>query len=124
MDRLISNYSGVPHRAISREQVKRHFEENSGEIAVGSGVGTATFATLRNSAKVGDRAVKLVNETKYIQAANKAKILKVFSKFKFLNNPVVRKLAGPLAGFAGLSTLFASTAKIADTCSYLQGKKD
>ena len=124
MDRIVSNYSGVPHRAISREQVRKSFEENSGEIAIGSGVGTATFAALRNSAKVSERTVKLVNETKYIQAANKAKILKVFSKFKFLNNPVVKKLAGPLAGFAGLSTLFASTAKIADTYSYLQGNKE
>jgi hypothetical protein len=55
---------------------------------------------------------------------NKAKILKIFSKGRFLNNPIVKKIAGPLAGFAAISSVVGSAAKIADTCNYLEGQRN
>lgn len=126
MEGMTSNYVGVPHRAITREQVQRakqRAQENSTEMAVGGAVGTATFATLKNSTKVGNSAVKLVQESKLLQASKKAKILKIFGKAKFLKNPVVQKIAGPLAGFAALSSVVGSASKIADTCTYLEGQR-
>ena len=126
MEGMTSNYVGVPHRAITREQVQRakqRAQENSTEMAVGGAVGTATFATLKNSTKIGNSAVKLVQESKLLQASKKAKILKIFGKAKFLKNPVVQKIAGPLAGFAALSSVVGSASKIADTCTYLEGQR-
>ena len=126
MEGMTSNYVGVPHRAITREQVQRakqRAQENSTEMAVGGAVGTATFATLKNSTKIGNSAVKLVQESKLLQATKKAKILKIFGKAKFLKNPVVQKIAGPLAGFAALSSVVGSASKIADTCTYLEGQR-
>lgn len=126
MEGMTSNYVGVPHRAITREQVQRakqKAQENSTEMAVGGAVGTATFATLKNSTKIGNSAVKLVQESKLLQASKKAKILKIFGKAKFLKNPVVQKIAGPLAGFAALSSVVGSASKIADTCTYLEGQR-
>lgn len=126
MNSVNSNYVGIPHRGVSKEQVyraKQNVKENSGEIAAGGAVGTATFATLRNSSKIGNSLTKLVQESKVIQASNKAKILKIFSKGHFLSNPIVKKIAGPLAGFAALSTVVGSAAKVADTCQYLEGQR-
>lgn len=126
MESITPNYVGVPHRAITREQVQRakqKVQENSTEMAVGGTVGTATFSTLRNSSKVTNSAVKLIQESKIIQASKKAKILKIFEKGRFLNHPVVKKIAGPLAGFAALSTVVGSASKIADTCTYLDGQR-
>lgn len=126
MEGMTSNYVGVPHRAITREQVQRakqRAQENSTEMAVGGAVGTATFATLKNSTKIGNSAVKLVQESKLLQASKKAKILKIFGKAKFLKNSVVQKIAGPLAGFAALSSVVGSASKIADTCTYLEGQR-
>ncbi len=126
MEGMTSNYVGVPHRAITREQVQRakqRAQENSTEMAVGGAVGTATFATLKNSTKISNSAVKLVQESKLLQASKKAKILKIFGKAKFLKNPVVQKIAGPLAGFAALSSVVGSASKIADTCTYLEGQR-
>ena len=37
------------------------------------------------------------------------------------NNPVVKGTAGVLGGLSAATALVGSTAKIADTCSYLQG---
>ena len=69
---MTSNYVGVPHRAITREQVQRakqKAQENSTEMAVGGAVGTATFATLKNSTKIGNSAVKL-KSWKYLEKLN------------------------------------------------------
>lgn len=123
MEGIKSTYVGVPHRAITREQVRQKVKDNSTEMAVGGTVGTATFATLKNSSKIGNSAVKLVQESKIIQASNKAKILKIFEKGKFFRHPMVKKIAGPLAGFAALSTVVGSASKIADTCSYLDSQR-
>lgn len=117
-------YVGVPHRGISPEKVQRAkqtIKDNSTEMAVGGGVGAATFQTLRNGSKVGNSITKLIQESKVIQASNKAKILKIFEKSRFLRNPVIQKVAGPLAGFAGLSAVVGSATKIADTCQFLRG---
>ena len=124
----VSNQSFVvvPHRGISKEQVqkaKQSVKENSTEMVVGGTVGAATFQTLRNGSRVGNSITKLIRESKLIQASNKAKILKIFEKGRFLRNPVVKKMAGPLAGFAALSTVVGSVAKVADTCQYIDSTK-
>lgn len=121
-----NNYTGVPHRAINREQIqhaKQKVKENSTEMAVGGGVGAATFATIRNSSRIGNSAIKLVQESNAIKASNKAKILRIFQKSKFFRHPMVQKIAGPLAGFAALSSVVGSAAKIADTCNYLESQR-
>ena len=121
-----TTFVGVPHRGISKEQVqkaKQSVKENSTEMAVGGTVGAATFQTLRNGSRVGNSMTRLIQESKIIKASNKAKILKIFEKCKFLKHPVVQKISGPLAGFAALSTVVGSAAKIADTCQYLEATK-
>ncbi len=121
-----TTFVGVPHRGISKEQVqkaKQSVKENSTEMAVGGTVGAATFQTLRNGSRVGNSITRLIQETKLIKASNKAKILKIFEKGRFLNHPVVKKVAGPLAGFAALSTVVGSAAKIADTCQYIESTR-
>jgi len=115
----VTPYTGVPSRGNAQQTVK----ENSGKIAAGGAVGAATFATIKNSTKVGNRIVQTVKTSQAIKAANKAKILQVFSKFKFFKNPIVQKAAGPLAAFASLSAVVGSVAKIADTCDYLTDKR-
>lgn len=125
MDYSIST-NQVASRGQYRDQMnkaKQGVRENSGEIAVGGAVGTATFSTLRNSSRIGNSAVKLVQESKLIQASKKAKILRIFERGKFMSHPIVRKIAGPLAAFAALSTVVASAAKIADTCQYIESTK-
>lgn len=127
MDNSINTrFVGVPHRGISKEQVtkaKQSVKENSTEMVVGGTLGAGTFQALRNSSKIGNSAMKLIQESKLIQASNKAKILKIFEKGKFLKHPVVKKIAGPLAAFAALSTVVGSAAKIADTCQYIEGQR-
>ena len=121
-----TTFVGVPHRGISKEQVqkaKQSVKENSTEMTVGGTVGAATFQTLRNGSRVGNSITRLIQETKLIKASNKAKILKIFEKGRFLNHPVVKKVAGPLAGFAALSTVVGSAAKIADTCQYIESTR-
>ncbi len=123
MNGVNSTYVGIPHRGISPEKVQRAkqaVKDNSTEMAVGGGVGAATFQTLRNGSKIGNSVTRLIQESKIIKASNKAKILKIFEKSKFLRNPVIQKIAGPLAGFAGLSAVVGSATKIADTCQFLQ----
>lgn len=126
MDNSInSSYVGVPHRANYQQEVikaKQKVKENTTDMIVGGTIGTATFGAMRNSSKVGNSIINLVKQSKALKAANKAKIIKIFEKGKFLNNPVVKKVAGPLAAFAALSTVVGSAAKIADTCQYLQGQ--
>lgn len=118
--------SNVAYRGQYRDQMnkaKQTVKENSGEIAVGGAVGTATFETIRNSSRIGNSAAKLVQESKIIQASKKAKILKIFERGKFMSHPIVKKIAGPLSAFAALSAVFGSAAKVADTCQYLQSTK-
>lgn len=110
-----SNYVGVPPRT----NVQQTVHDNSGKIAVGGAAGAATFATLRNSAKVSNKIVQTANNARGLQALNKSKILKIIANNKFLNNPVMRKIAGPLAGFAAFSSVVGSVAKVADTCNYI-----
>lgn len=120
-----TTYTGIPHRGISPERMqkaKQTVKDNSTEMAVGGGIGAATFQTLRNGSKVGNSVTKLIQESKIIQASNKAKILRIFEKSRFLRNPVIQKIAGPLAGFAGLSAVVGSATKIADTCQYLHSQ--
>ena len=60
---------------------------------------------------------------KAIQAEKQAQLLELLGKFKplakFTNNPIVRKVAGGLAGLSAATTLVGSTAKIADTYGFL-----
>ena len=113
--------NNINHKGF--QEIKANIEDNSGKYAAGGGVGVATFGALRNSTKIGTRAVQTINESRILHAAKKAKILKIFSKFKFLRNPMVQKIAGPLAAFAGLSAVTGSAVKIVDTCQFLKGEK-
>ena len=102
------NYKGI------REDIS----ENSGKIAIGGATGTAAFSTMRNSTKIANKMTRIVNESSKLTKANQAKLAKIFSKVKWLNNPVMRKFTGPLAAFSALSAVVGSTVKIADTCNF------
>lgn len=118
MNNISSNpYVGVPSR---NDSVRR----NSEEVAAGGAVGTATFATIRNSSKIGNSVIKTVKESSALKNSNKEKIIKILEGSKFINKfPFIKKIAGPLAGFSALATVTGSAVKIADTCNYLQQNK-
>jgi len=94
------------------------------EYIIGGGVGAATFATVRNSSKVGNTLVKSVKASKMLKNAKKTQVLELFSKFKplakHINNPIVKGVAGAFATMAAGVALIGSIGKIADTCSYLK----
>ncbi len=100
--------------------------DNSTEITAGGGAGFATFATINQSSKIGNGLVKAVKGSKALKVEKQAQILELMSKFKplakFTNNPIVKKVAGGLAGLSAATTLVGSTAKIADTYSFLSNQ--
>lgn len=99
--------------------------DNSTQLALEGTAGMAAFGTIRNSSKIGKNVVSAIKTSKMIKADKQAKLLKLAGDFKplakYINNPVVKGVAGALAGLSAATALVGSTAKIADTCSYLQG---
>jgi hypothetical protein len=87
--------------------------------------GVATFGALRNSSKIGNNIVRAIKTSKAIKVDKQTKLLKILSNIKpvakYVNNPIVKGAAGALAGLSAVTALVGSTAKIADTCNYLQG---
>lgn len=109
-----------------KAQIGQKVRDNSTEITVGGGAGLATFGTLSNSSKIGNNVVRAIKTSKRIKLEKQAQLLELCAKFKplarFANNPLVKKAAGGLAGLSAITTLAGSSAKIVDTCSYLQSQ--
>lgn len=107
------------------QQARQKVSDNSTQIAVEGGLGAATFGAIKNSGKIGTRMTQAVKTSKFIQADKQAKLLKIMEKCeplaKYTKNPVVKKAAGVLGGVFAATSLVGATAKIADTCGYLQG---
>lgn len=101
----------------------RGVKDKSTEMQIGGGAGLATFGTLRNSSRIGNSLVKTIKSSNKIKAQKQAQLLELVAKFKpmarFANNPVVKKVAGGLAGLSAATGLVGSAAKIADTTSFL-----
>lgn len=127
MDALTSSYnSNIPYRSNQRyQQARQTINDNSTQLAVEGGVGAATFGAIKNSGKIGKNVANAVKHSKLIQADKQAKLLKIIEKCepiaKYAKNPVVQKATGVLGGLFAATSLVGSTAKIADTCNYLQG---
>ena len=98
-------------------------KDNSTEMTYGGGAGLATVGAFNQSAKVGSRISKVIQTSKNIKADKQAKILSLIEKCaplaKFAKNPVVKKVAGGLAGLSAATTLVGAGAKIVDTGGYL-----
>ena len=114
------SYSGQRY-----QQAKQKINDNSTQIAVEGGVGAATFGAIRNSGQIGQKVSQAVKTSKLIKADKQAKLLKIMEGCKplakFTKNPAVKKAAGVLGGVFAATSLVGATAKIADTCNYLQG---
>lgn len=106
------------------QQAKQTISDNSTQIAVEGGVGAATFGAIRNSSKIGKSVSQAVKTSKLIKVDKQAKLLKILEGCKplarFAKIPVVKKAAGVLGGVFAATSLVGATAKIADTCNYLQ----
>lgn len=106
-----------------RSSLSEKARDNSTAMTLGGGAGVATFGTISNSSKIGTNMVKIINNSKNIKADKQAKILSILEHCKPLagmaKNPIVKKVAGGLAGLSAATTLVGSTAKIADTYGYL-----
>ncbi len=113
----------ISYKGERTHRVGERVRDNSTELTAGGGVGLATFGTINQSTKIGNGIVKAVKGSKAIQAEKQAQLLELLGKFKplakFTNNPIVRKVAGGLAGLSAATTLVGSTAKIADTYGFL-----
>lgn len=107
------------------QQAKQKINDNSTQMAVEGGVGAATFGVIKNSGKIGKSVSQAVKTSKLIKADKQAKLLKIMEGCKplakYVKNPVVQKATGALGGLFATVSLVGSTAKIADTCNYLQG---
>lgn len=118
-----TQFTGDGH---ARTKIGQKVKDNSTEMTVGGGAGVATFGTLSNSSKIGNSLVKAVKTSKKLKLEKQTQILELFAKFKpmakYVNNPIVRKAAGGLAGLSAITTLAGSSAKIVDTCSYLKSQ--
>ncbi len=116
----------ISYRGESAHRIGERVRDNSTELTAGGGVGLATFGTINQSTKIGNGIVRAVKGTKAIQAKKQAQLLELMSKFKplarFTNNPIVKKVAGGLAGLSAATTLVGSTAKIADTYGFLSAQ--
>lgn len=126
MDALTSSYNTINYGSNQRyQQTRQTINDNSTQLAVEGGVGAATFGAIKNSGKLGKNVAQAVKNSKVIQADKQAKLLKIIEKCepiaKYAKNPVVQKATGVLGGLFAATSLVGSTAKIADTCNYLQG---
>ncbi|MCD8377944.1 MAG: hypothetical protein LUB59_04055 [Candidatus Gastranaerophilales bacterium] len=109
--------------SFQKGEMRQKVKDNSTEITIGGGAGMATFGTLRNSSKIGTSLVQAVKSSKTMKAQKQTQILELIAKFKplakYVNNPIVKKSAGVLAGLSAATGLVGSSAKIADTCNFL-----
>lgn len=126
MDTLTSSYNNISYGSNNRyQQAKQTINDNSTQLAVEGGVGAATFGAIRNSGQIGKKVSQAVKGSKLIQADKQAKLLKIIEKCepiaKYAKNPIVKKATGVLGGLFAATSLVGSTAKIADTCNYLNG---
>lgn len=126
MDALTSSYSNISYGDSHRyQQAKQRIHDNSTQLAVEGGAGAATFAAIRNSGKIGTRVTQAVKNSQIIKADKQAKLLKIMENCKplakYAKNPIVKKATGALGGLFAATSLVGATAKIADTCNYLQG---
>ena len=107
------------------QDIKQQINDNSTQMTREGAVGLATFGTIRNSSKIGNKFVNAVKTSKMIKADKQAKLLKLAGEFKplakHINHPVVKGIAGVLAGLSAATALVGSTVKIADTANYLKG---
>lgn len=107
----------------SDRNIKQTMKDNSTEMTLGGGAGVATFGTINQSSKIGNNVIKMVKSSNRIKADKQAKIINLLenSKYfaKFAKNPIVKKVAGGLAGLSAATALVGSTAKIADTGAFL-----
>ncbi len=101
----------------------KNVKDKSTEMQIGGGAGLATFGTLRNSSRIGNSVVREIKRSSNIKVEKQAQLLELVGKFKplarFANNPVVKKVAGGLAGLSAVTGLVGSAAKIADTTTFL-----
>ncbi len=113
----------ISYKGETTHRIGERVRDNSTEITAGGGAGLATFATLNQSSKIGNGLVKAVKTSKSIKDVKQAQILELLGKCKplakYVNNPIVRKITGGLAGLSAATTLVGSTAKIADTYGFL-----
>ncbi len=116
--------SNVSYSGQRYQQAKQTISDNSTQIAVEGGVGAATFGAIRNSSKIGKSVSQAVKTSKLIKVDKQAKLLKILEGCeplaRFAKIPVVKKAAGVLGGVFAATSLVGATAKIADTCNYLQ----
>ena len=121
----IRSYNSTIQYGSRAQDVKQHINENSTQMTREGAVGLATFGTIRNSSKIGNKLVNAVKTSKIIKADKQAKLLQLASRIKplakHLNNPIIKGTAGVLAGLSAATALVGSTAKIADTANYLKG---
>lgn len=126
MDATISSYNNVNYgHNMDYQNVRQKINDNSTQLAVEGGAGAATMGAIRNSGKIGNNVVRLIKSSKTMQADKQAKLLKLVESCKplakFAKTPIVKKTAGLLGGVFAATSLVGSTAKIADTYSYLNG---
>lgn len=118
--------SPIAYKGDGDHKFGQRVVDNSTGLTVGGGAGLATFGTISQSSKIGNGFVKAIKGSKAIKAQKQAQILELIGKCKplakYVNNPLVRKGAGFLAGASALTTLAGSTAKIVDTYGYLSNQ--
>jgi len=118
MDATINNNrTRVPYRGNLGNTIK----DNSDGMVEGGGAATVALATINKSAEIGNKVTKAVSTSSRLSATRKADIIELFSKIKvFKRFPILKKVAGPLAKFAGITTVVGAVAKIADTGNYVE----
>ena len=117
MDAINNNRIGVSSRGNLTTTIK----DNSDGIVEGGGAATVTLATINRSAEIGNKVTRAVSTSSRLSATRKADIIELFSKIKiFKRFPILKKVAGPLAKFAGLTTVVGAVAKIADTGNFVE----
>ena len=126
MDALTSSYSNVNYTSNQRyQQAKQKINDNSTQLAIEGGAGAATFGAIRNSGKIGKSVSQAIKSSTFIKADKQAKLLKIIEQCeplaRYAKNPIVKKATGALGGIFAATSLVGATAKIADTCGYLNG---
>ena len=100
-------------------------EKVSNGMAYGGGAGAATFATIRNSSRIGNSLTKAIKNSRMIKVEKQTQLIDLLTKTRFARfakNPLVVKGAGLLAGMSAITSLIGSAAKISDTCNYLSSQ--
>ena len=124
MDAVTSS-TGRYYTNNNYHNVKQKVHDNSTQMTIDGSAGLATFGVIKNSGKIGNNVVRAIENSKAIKVDKQAKLLKIMSRCKplakYANNPIVKGTAGVLGGLSAATALVGSTAKIADTCTYLQG---